>query len=252
MAEPPLEAHHLTKAFGGVVAARGVSLELRSGETHALIGPNGAGKSTLVNLLAGELRPDTGSVRLLGRDVTRLSVGQRARLGLGRSFQITSVLPSFSVLDNVAIAVQARAGRSFRLLADAGRDRRLTEPALAVLHRVGLARLADRPAAALAHGAKRRLELAMALAQEPVVLLLDEPMAGMGPEERAAMVRLLRGLEGGVTKLLVEHDMDAVFALAERISVLVYGRVVATGTPAEIRAAPEVRRAYLGDEAAGR
>jgi len=245
---PLLRTEFLVKRFGGLAATDGLSLAVAEGELHALIGPNGAGKTTLIGQLSGELTPDEGRVLFDGRDVTRMPVHKRAQRGLARSFQITSIFPSFSALDNVALAVQAHAGHSFRFWRDAGRDRRLVEPARAVLERVGLGARAGTPAEALAHGEKRQLELAMALATGPRLLLLDEPMAGMGPEESARMVELLRELKGTVTILLVEHDMDAVFALADRITVLVRGKDLATGTPAEIRNDPAVREAYLGDE----
>ncbi len=248
LSPPLLSTDSLVKRFGGLAATDGLSLSVAEGELHALIGPNGAGKTTLIGQLSGELTPDSGTIRFDGRDVTRLPVHKRARRGLERSFQITSIFPSFTALDNVALAVQAHAGHSFRFWRDAGRDRRLTDPARAVLERVGLGARADTRADALAHGEKRQLELAMALATGPRLLLLDEPMAGMGPEDSARMVELLQELKGGVTILLVEHDMDAVFALADRITVLVRGKDLASGTPAEIRNDPAVREAYLGDE----
>ena len=248
LSPPLLSTDSLVKRFGGLAATDGLSLSVAEGELHALIGPNGAGKTTLIGQLSGELTPDSGTIRFDGRDVTRLPVHKRARRGLARSFQITSIFPSFTALDNVALAVQAHAGHSFRFWRDAGRDRRLTDPARAVLERVGLGARADTRADALAHGEKRQLELAMALATGPRLLLLDEPMAGMGPEDSARMVELLQELKGGVTILLVEHDMDAVFALADRITVLVRGKDLASGTPAEIRNDPAVREAYLGDE----
>lgn len=248
MSRPLLSTDSLVKRFGGLAATDGLSLSVAEGELHALIGPNGAGKTTLIGQLSGELTPDSGTILFDGRDVTRLPVHKRARRGLARSFQITSIFPSFTALDNVALAVQAHAGHSFRFWRDAGRDRRLTEPARAVLERVGLGARADTRADALAHGEKRQLELAMALATGPRLLLLDEPMAGMGPEDSARMVGLLRELKGGVTILLVEHDMDAVFALADRITVLVRGKDLASGTPEQIRNDPAVREAYLGDE----
>ncbi|MGR0183437.1 ABC transporter ATP-binding protein [Azospirillum aestuarii] len=248
MSTPLLSTDSLVKRFGGLAATDGLSLSVAEGELHALIGPNGAGKTTLIGQLSGELTPDSGTILFDGRDVTRLPVHKRAQRGLARSFQITSIFPSFTALDNVALAVQAHAGHSFRFWRDAGRDRRLTDPARAVLERVGLGARADTCADALAHGEKRQLELAMALATGPRLLLLDEPMAGMGPEDSARMVKLLQELKGGVTILLVEHDMDAVFALADRITVLVRGKDLASGTPAEIRNDPAVREAYLGDE----
>ncbi len=248
MAEALLRTHRLVKRFGGLIATDGVSIDVRDGELHALIGPNGAGKTTLIAQLSGQQRPDSGRVEFDGRDITALDMPARARRGLTRSFQITSVLPEFTALQNVALAVQAHAGHSFRFLANARRDRRLREPAFAGLELVGLGNRAQILASSLSHGERRQLEIAMALAGEPRLLLLDEPMAGMGPDESARMVDLLRSLKGQRGMLLVEHDMDAVFALADRISVLVYGRVIATGTAAEIRADPEVRQAYLGDD----
>nr|WP_211104963.1 ABC transporter ATP-binding protein [Azospirillum formosense] len=243
-----LSTNGLVKRFGGLAATDGLSLSVAEGELHALIGPNGAGKTTLIGQLSGELTPDSGTILFDGRDVTGLPVHKRAQRGLARSFQITSIFPSFTALDNVALAVQAHAGHSFRFWRDAARDRRLADPARAVLERVGLGARADTRADALAHGEKRQLELAMALATGPRLLLLDEPMAGMGPEDSARMVELLQELKGGVTILLVEHDMDAVFALADRITVLVRGKDLASGTPAQIRNDPAVREAYLGDE----
>ena len=250
MAEPLLSTDRLIKRFGGLLATDSVSIDVRPGEIHALIGPNGAGKTTLVGQLTGNLRPDSGTIHFAGRDVTRLPTHARVRLGLARSFQITSVLREFTALDNVALAVQAHAGHSFRFLADARRDETLREPARQGLAEVGLALRADVAAAALSHGEQRQLEIAMALAGRPRLLLLDEPMAGMGAEESQDMVHLLRRLKSRCGMLLVEHDMDAVFALADRITVLVYGRAIASGTPEEIRANAEVRQAYLGEEVA--
>jgi branched-chain amino acid transport system ATP-binding protein len=249
MTEALLEAEGLVKRFGGIVAADGVSLAVRPGEVHAVIGPNGAGKTTLIAQLAGELRPDAGRIRFAGVDVTALPVWARAALGLARSFQVTSLFSEFTALDNVALAVQARSGHSFRFWRDARRDPALRAPARAALAEVGLAARADVPAGALAHGEQRQLEIAMALATRPRLLLLDEPTAGMGPEDSARMIELLRRLRGAYALLLVEHDMEAVWALADRITVLVYGRIVASGAPDAIRADPEVQRAYLGDEA---
>jgi branched-chain amino acid transport system ATP-binding protein len=248
MVEPLLSTQNLLKRFGGLVATDNVSIEVRPGEIHALIGPNGAGKTTLMGQLTGNLAPDSGTIRFAGRDVTRLPTHARVRLGLARSFQITSVLQEFTALDNVALAVQAHDGHSFRFLADVRRDERLRGPARQQLEAVGLGDRADALASALSHGEQRHGDLE--LAGDPTLLLLDEPMAGMGAEESQRMVELLRGLKGRRALLLIEHDMDAVFALADRITVLVYGRVLASGTPAEIRAHPEVRQAYLGEEAA--
>ncbi len=250
MPEPLLETRGLTKRFGGLVATDAAALSVESGELHAVIGPNGAGKTTLIAELSGELLPDAGSIRFAGRDITRLGMPRRVALGIARSFQVTSVFDDLTALDNVALAVQAHAGHSFRLWRDARRDARLSGPARAMLAEVAIGERADVPAATLSHGEKRALEVAMVLATQPRLLLLDEPMAGMGPEDAARMVALLARLKGRVTIVLVEHDMDAVFALADRISVLVYGRVIATGRPAAIRADDAVRRAYLGDPAA--
>ena len=248
MAEALLETAGLTKRFGGLVATGDVSLSIAPGEIHAVIGPNGAGKTTLIGQLSGELKPDSGAIRFAGADISRLGPARRAALGIARSFQITSIFREFTALDNVALAIQARAGHSFRFWRAARRDASLRDPAFAALGVVGLAGRAELIAGSLSHGEKRALELAMALATAPRLLLLDEPTAGMGPEESASMVRLLAGLKGRFSIVLVEHDMDAVFALADRITVMVYGRVIASGTPAAIRADPEVRRAYLGEE----
>ena len=250
MPEPLLQVRGLHKTFGAVVACDAVTLDLAAGEIHALIGPNGAGKTTLVNQIAGEIAPDTGTIHFAARDITTLPVHARAGLGLARSFQITSVLPRFTALENVALAVQAHDGHSFRFWRPAAAAQRLRDTAAGVLERVGLGARTGLAASALSHGEQRQLELAMALATGPRLLLLDEPTAGMGPEDSTRMVELLTGLRGAVTILLIEHDMDAVFALADRITVLVYGKVIATDRPAAIRANPEVRRAYLGEDAA--
>ena len=243
-----LEIRGLAKRFGALRASDGIDLEIREGETHAVIGPNGAGKTTLIAQLAGGIRPDDGTVRFAGEDITALSAHARARRGLARSFQITSIYPEFSALRNVMLAVQARAGHSFRFWKAMSGDEALRAPALALLDEVGLGSRAEIQAASLAHGEQRALEIAMALATKPRLLLLDEPVAGMGAEETQRMIAFLSTLKGGKTMILVEHDMDAVFSLADRVSVLVYGRIIATGTPPEIRANPEVRRAYLGEE----
>jgi branched-chain amino acid transport system ATP-binding protein len=246
--EALLQIDGLTKRFGGVVASDDIALAVPRGELHAIIGPNGAGKTTLIGQLTGEIAPDTGRIRFDGADITALPVHRRSRLGLARSFQITSLFHDFTALDNVALAVQAHAGHSFRFWRDARSEPDLREPARAALARVGLALRADTLVANLSHGEHRQLEIAMALATRPRMLLLDEPMAGMGPDESARMVRTLRELKQELTILLVEHDMEAVFALADRITVLVYGRVIASDTPQAVRANPEVREAYLGEQ----
>jgi branched-chain amino acid transport system ATP-binding protein len=244
-----LEVRGLTKQFGALRASDGIDFDVAEGETHAVIGPNGAGKTTFISQLAGNLRPDSGRVRFAGADITALPAPRRARLGLARSFQITSVYPDFSVLHNVALAIQAHSGHSFRFWRDARSDPALIEPARKVLDNLGLGGRSDVLAVNLSHGEQRQLEVAIALATAPRLLLLDEPMAGMGIEESQRMIALLASLKRRHTIILVEHDMDAVFRLADRISVLVYGRVIATDTPERIRANEEVRRAYLGTEA---
>jgi branched-chain amino acid transport system ATP-binding protein len=251
MAEPLLATARLIKHFGGVMATDSLSLEVMPGEIHAVIGPNGAGKTTLIAQLSGMMAPDAGSIRFDGADITRLKTPARARRGLARSFQITSILRDFTALDNVALAIQAHQGHSFRFWASARADAGLRDPAQAVLDEVGLGDRGHVLAGNLAHGEQRLLEIAIAMAGEPKMLLLDEPMAGMGAEESERMTRYLAGLKGRYTMLLVEHDMDAVFALADRITVLVYGRAIASGSAEQIRADPEVRSAYLGDEALG-
>ena len=250
MAEPLLQIEGLTKRFGGVVASDSIALDIPPGEFHAIIGPNGAGKTTLIGLLAGEIVPEGGSIRFEGRDITALPVYSRSQLGLARSFQITSLFPDFTALDNVALAVQAHSGHSFRFWKDARRDAALRGPALAALEGVGLGARAAVRAGRLSHGEQRQLEIAMALATKPRMLLLDEPMAGMGLEESARMTGILRKLKGDITILLIEHDMETVFALADRLTVLVYGRVIASGDPAAIRADRAVGEAYLGEQEA--
>jgi branched-chain amino acid transport system ATP-binding protein len=246
VADGLLEIRNLTKRFGGVLASDGISFAVPAGELHAVIGPNGAGKTTLIGELAGETRPDAGQIFFAGRDITNWPAWRRSALGLARSFQITSLFQDFTVLDNVALAVQAHAGHSFRFWQPARRVTKLRHPARAALARVGLERREGELCASLSHGEHRQLELAMALATRPRMLLLDEPLAGMGPEESARMVALLSELKQEQTILLIEHDMDAVFRLADRITVLVDGRVIASGLPEEIRADAAVRAAYLG------
>jgi len=246
--EPLLDVRGLIKAFGALRATDGVTLDVLPGETHAIIGPNGAGKTTLIAQLSGDLRPDDGRIRFAGEDITPLGAAARSHRGLARSFQITSIYREFSALDNVALAVQAHAGHSFRFWRAAREDEALRAPARAILDEVGLGARAQVLAANLAHGEQRQLEIAMVLATRPRLLLLDEPVAGMGVDESQRMVQFLATLKGRQTIVLVEHDMDAVFTLADRISVLVYGRIIATGTPPQIRANREVRAAYLGEE----
>ena len=242
-----LAVRGLTKRFGGLTATDNLDFGVDAGELHAVIGPNGAGKTTLIAQLAGVLQPDAGTILLDEENITTLSAHERVRRGLARSYQVTNVFPRFSALDNVALAVQARDGSSFRFWRPVAGERHLAEAALALLDRVGIRSRAAVLAGRLAHGEQRQLEVALALATNPRLLLLDEPMAGMG-DESDRMVRLIESLKGRVTIVLVEHDMDAVFRLADRVSVLVTGRVLATGAPAEIRANADVRRAYLGEE----
>jgi len=237
----------LYKRYGGLVVTNNVDLDVASGEVHALIGPNGAGKTTLLGQLTGNLPNDAGKIYFDGCDITGLPTHSRARLGLGRSFQITSIFHELTVLENVMFAVQVQSGHSFRFWRPVEDSQKLVTPAMALLDRVGLADHASLTAANLSHGQHRQLEIAIALACKPKLLLLDEPMAGMGIEDSARLTKMLQAMKGSVAMLLVEHDMTAVMALADRISVLVYGQRVVTGTPAEIRAHPEVRKAYLGD-----
>jgi branched-chain amino acid transport system ATP-binding protein len=248
VADPLLCVEKLVRRFGGIVATDNVSLDVARGELHAIIGPNGAGKTTLISQLTGQLLPHSGAIYLAGADITGVPAYRRSALGLARSFQITSLLSDFTALDNVALAAQAHDGHSFRFWGNARRESGLRNTALAALDRVGLGRRADTLVSQLSHGEQRELELAVALATSPQVLLLDEPMAGLGITESARMVKLLQELRREVTIVLVEHDMDAVFALADRISVLVYGRVIASGQPSEIRQNEEVKRAYLGEQ----
>jgi branched-chain amino acid transport system ATP-binding protein len=248
VAEPVLRIEDLRKSFGALTVTDGISFDVRPGELHAVIGPNGAGKTTLINQVSGFLAPQSGRILFEGRDITALPVHARAGLGLARSFQITAILPGFTALENVALAVQARAGSSYRFFGSANAEPALNEPARAALDEVGLGDRADVPAGALSHGEKRALELAIALAMTPKLLLLDEPMAGTGREETDRLVALLARLKGRFAIVLVEHDMTAVFALADRISVMIYGRILASGTPDEVRSDPAVATAYLGDE----
>ena len=249
MSTPLLRVEGLTKSFGALAVTDDVTFSVNEAGLVALIGPNGAGKTTLINQLSGALQPDAGKVSFGGFDISALDMPARAALGLVRSFQIAAVLPEYSALENVALAVQARSGSSFRFFGSAAREERLNAPARAALARVGLLARAGDPAGELSHGEKRSLEIAMALALRPRLMLLDEPFAGLGSEETRAGIALLRALKSEYTMLLVEHDMDAVFALADEIGVLVGGRLIAWGIPDAIRADPEVRSAYLGEEA---
>ena len=248
MSAPMLQASALKKNFGGIVATDDLTLDVQENEVHAVIGPNGAGKTTLIAQLTGALMPDAGRIEFMGRDITRLPPYTRSQLGLARSFQITSLFHALSVLDNAMLAVQAHAGHSYRFWRSARKDPRLTEPAMEVLERVGLADRAYVNVGSMSHGECRQLEIAMALSTNPDLLLLDEPMAGMGIEESQRMVAILKDLKGKKSILMIEHDMDVVFTLADRITVLVYGRAIASGTPEVIRADDEVRRAYLGED----
>ncbi|MFQ0812586.1 ABC transporter ATP-binding protein [Brucella anthropi] len=243
-----LVLENLHKKFGALVATNGVSLDVKQGELHALIGPNGAGKSTLIAQICGEIAPDSGRVLFDGQDITRLPAYQRARMGMGRSFQLTQLCPDFTAMENVLLSLEAKNGGSADIFRNPRRNARNREIARTWLDRVGLGEHEARIVSSLAHGQRRQLEIAVALARSPRLILLDEPMAGMGPEESASLTALLQSLKRDYPILLIEHDMDAVFALADRISVLVYGKVIFTGTAAEIRAHPEVRAAYLGEE----
>jgi branched-chain amino acid transport system ATP-binding protein len=248
MAEPMLRLEGLRKSFGSLVVTDDVTLEVMPGEMHAVIGPNGAGKTSLINQISGLIPPDDGRIVFAGADVTALPPEARALRGLSRSFQITSILPAFPVLENVALAVQARAGSSLRFFGRAAGEAALNAPAMAALEQTGIADRAHVRAGELSHGEKRALELAIALAMKPTLLLLDEPMAGIGQDETDRLVQLLLRLKGQLTMILVEHDMTAVFALADRISVLIRGRVLVTGFPADVRADPQVVTAYLGEQ----
>jgi len=245
-----LRLRNIAKRFGGVVATDGVSLEVAAGEVHALIGPNGAGKTTLVGLISGGLAADAGEIFFEDRNITRVKPHDRVRAGLARSYQITSIFRKLSVLDNLALAVQARTGSSFSFWRPLEKETALFDEARLLLEQINLQPRAAAVAATLSHGEQRALEVGLALATQPKLVLLDEPMAGMGPEESRRMIELIERIRARVTVLLVEHDMDAVFRLADRISVMVDGRVIATDAPEKIRANPEVRKAYLGDELA--
>ncbi|KAA2314214.1 ABC transporter ATP-binding protein [Pseudooceanicola sediminis] len=251
MTEPLLQVRALRKSFGALAVTDDVSLSVTEGELHAIIGPNGAGKTTLISQLSGQLAPDSGTILYDGAPITRLDMAARVRRGLARSFQITALLPGMSVLENVSLAVQARSGSSYRFWRPVADDAALSQEAMQALDEVGLADRAHRPARALSHGEQRQLELAVALATKPRLLLLDEPLAGTGGQEAEVLISLMRRLKDRLTIVLIEHDMGAVFALADRVSVLVYGQIAASGTPGDIRADPKVRAAYLGEEEEG-
>ncbi|MGU3576122.1 ABC transporter ATP-binding protein [Brucellaceae bacterium C25G] len=247
MAEPILSIKNLQKTFGAIKATDDVSIDLHNGEIHALIGPNGAGKSTLIHQIAGTLRQNSGTIHFDGTEISDMSVAERARFGLGRTFQVSSLMPEYSAIRNVSLALQSRQGSSFRFWKSVNTDRSLVDEAEEILQRVGLFERRLIVSAQLSHGERRQLEIAIVLALNAKALLLDEPMAGMGPEGSIALTGFLDKLRHEAPILLVEHDMEAVFALADRISVLVYGRVIATGSVDEIRNHPLVREAYLGE-----
>jgi branched-chain amino acid transport system ATP-binding protein len=250
MTELPLQLKNLIKNYGALRVTDDVTLDVEAGELHAIIGPNGAGKTTLIHQISGLARPDSGRVLFHGQDVTELTMHERARLGLVRSFQITSILPRFSALENVALAVQAHSGSSFKFFGDAAAEPALNDAAMALLARFGLGARAATPAGQMSHGEKRQLELAIALAAKPKLLLLDEPLAGTSHDESRQIIATLQQLRRELPIVLIEHDMDAVFALADKVSVLVYGRIIASGSPQSVRDNAEVRAAYLGEEAA--
>ena len=250
MSDLILQVRNLNKSFGGVVATDHLDFDVRQGEIHAVIGPNGAGKTTFVAQIAGMITPDSGEIIFDGQEISGLSAPERSHAGLARSFQITSVFPNFTAIENVALSIQAHDGHSFRFWTTAFRDAKLIQPARNILEQVGLADRALSLAGNLAHGEQRQLEIAMALATKPKLLLLDEPTAGMGAEESEIMRQFLLGLKGEYSIILIEHDMDTVFNLSDRITVLVYGRGIATGAPDEIRSNAQVKAAYLGEDEA--
>ena len=248
MSGPALSVRGLVKRYGGILAIDHVDLDVNPNEVHALIGPNGAGKTTLVQQLAGSLAPNAGSIHFLGRDITGLALHQRVQQGIARSYQITNIFGPYTVLHNVLLAVLAHQGSGFRFTGSPFRESTLVDEAMKIIATVGLQGREESGTATLSHGEQRRVELALALATRPKLLLLDEPLAGMGASDTDAMVELIHKLKSQAGIVLVEHDMDAVFRLADKITVLVYGKVIASGTPDEIRASPVVRQAYLGDE----
>ena len=248
MASPLLEVNGLHKSFGALLATNDFSLTMQEGEVHALIGPNGAGKTTLVNQLSGDLLPDQGAILFQGQDITRLPPHRRARLGIARSYQITQIFENLTVAENLGLALLAGNGGNFHFFRHWRRSTAMKTALAEALERFDLREHHDRPAKSLSHGEKRQLEVGMALVVKPRLLILDEPMAGLGPGGTVELTKIIRQLKGQLTILLVEHDMDVVFSLADRVTVLVYGRNLATGSGEEIRRHPEVRRAYLGEE----
>ena len=245
---PILKINGLSKQFGGITATNDIDLDITDGEIHAVIGPNGAGKTTLNSQLSGDLQADAGAIVFQGNLINNMSSNKRSLLGIARTFQITSLMLDMSTLENVMLAVQAHSGHSYCFWQDARQDDQLVEPALKVLKQVGLLGRKNIMTRELSHGEHRQLEIAMALATQPKLLLLDEPMAGMGAEETQKLIAILKTLKTGKTMILIEHDMNAVFSLADRITVMVYGKIIATGSPKEIRANQKVKAAYLGDE----
>ena len=245
---PILKIIGLSKQFGGITATDNIDLNITDGEIHAVIGPNGAGKTTLISQLSGDLQADEGAIVFQGNLINNMSSNKRSLLGIARTFQITSLMLDMSTLENVMLAVQAHSGHSYCFWQDARQDDQLVEPALKVLKQVGLLGRKNIMTRELSHGEHRQLEIAMALATQPKLLLLDEPMAGMGVEETQKLIEILKKLKTGKTMILIEHDMNAVFSLADRITVMVYGKIIATGSPKEIRANQKVKAAYLGDE----
>ncbi|MCR9214775.1 MAG: ABC transporter ATP-binding protein [Proteobacteria bacterium] len=243
-----LKVENLIKRYGGLLATDDLSIDVRKGELHAVIGPNGAGKTTLIKQLTGEITSDGGTVLFDGKDIRRYPEPKRSHVGIARSFQITTLFQNFTVLENVILAVQSHHGHSFRFWKNANNDPDLIEPALEALRQMGMENRKDVVVSELSHGEQRQLEISVALATNPKMLLLDEPMAGMSVEDSTKLIATLKELKGRLSILLIEHDMDAVFSLADRITVLVYGRAIATGTPEEIRSNDEVRQAYLGEE----
>lgn len=245
---PILSVEGLSKKFGGIIATNNVTLQIEQGEIHAIIGPNGAGKTTLISQLSGDLNPDKGEIFFEDRVISNMPPNKRSLLGIARTFQITCLMLDMSVLDNVTLAVQAQNGHSYRFWSDARHNNQATQRASRALEQVGLLDRENTKASDLSHGEQRQLEIAVALATQPKLLLLDEPMAGMGTEESKQLIMILKKLKSNKTMILIEHDMAAVFALADRITVMVYGEIIATGHPKEIRENPDVRRAYLGDQ----